>query len=407
MKKYSIAFTLFLLIFSLGSVFGQTSFITENPYIESSNTQEARINKIELNDKYTIIYMSFELGRSNNPNNRSGNGNNVLRELLDILMNGNINMGGQKNSAAAYISIRPMSSLIALNGDRTFKYIKASGIPEEPNKMDVFAGERVNFKIYYERIDPGITVFDFFEGDNSDQVKCWNYYKVHITNPAPKVLDTIQKKDSTHIQPVFFVKGRVLDSKTNQPVNAKLEFQLSPNMEAVDSTMTFWNSGNYKTTLPFKGIYNCVVTASGYLVKQENFELLEANANTSFNKDIYLTPFEKGDLVRLNNVYFETAEFELLNASFSELNKLATLMKENPTMTILLEGHTDTVGDKQANMELSQKRVQSVKNYLVEKGISEKRIQTKGWGSTKPINANGTDDERKVNRRVEFRILSV
>lgn len=404
MKKNSAIIITFFTFFLLNKSWGQSSFITESPYIEESNTEDAKINKVELNDKYTIIYMSFELGRSSNQNGRSGKNNRTLQELLDILMNGG-NMGGNnKNTAAAYISIRPSSQLIALGGDRTFKYIKASGIPEEPKKMDVFYGERLNFKVYYERLDPGITVFDFFEGQNSDQVKCWNYYKVHVTNPAPNLLN---KPDTTKIQPFFFVKGRVLDSKTNKPVNAKLEFQLSPKMESVDSTMTFYNSGNYKTSLPGKGIYNCVITAPGYLVKQENFELLEANANNIYVKDIYLTPFIKGDLVRLNNVYFETAEYELLDASFSELNKLVLLMNENPTMTILLEGHTDTVGDKQANIELSQKRVNAVKNYLTEKGIAPNRIQTKGWGSAKPVNANGTDDERKVNRRVEFRILTV
>lgn len=109
----------------------------------------------------------------------------------------------------------------------------------------------------------------------------------------------------------------------------------------------------------------------------------------------------------LNNVYFETAEYELLTASFSELNKLVELMNQNPTLTILIEGHTDVIGDKKANMELSQKRVNSVKNYLISKGIESKRIETKGWGSTKPLNANGNDEERKVNRRVEFRVMNL
>jgi OmpA-OmpF porin, OOP family len=395
----------FILLFSVSKANSQSSFITENPYIESSNTQETQINKIELTDKYTIVYMSFQLGRNANSNGRSGKDSNMLQDILDLLLNGNTNIGGNKKSPLAYISIRPSSSLIALNGDRTFKYIKASGIPEEPNQLDIFDLEKVNFKVYYERVDPGITVFDFFEGDNSDQVKCWNYYKVHITNPSPTVLN--KNLDTLKVQPVFFIKGKVLDSKTNKPINAKLEFQLSPSMQAVDSTMTYWNTGSYKTTLPKKGIYNCVVSAQGYLVKQETIELLEANSNNTFTKDIYLDAFEKGDIVRLNSVYFETSQYELLDASFSELNKLVILMTENPTMTILLEGHTDTVGDKNANIELSQKRVNSVKNYLVQKGISAKRIETKGWGSAKPINANGTDEERKVNRRVEFRIVNL
>jgi OmpA-OmpF porin, OOP family len=408
MRKYGINILIAIGLIIKFNAFTQTSIVTEAPYIESSNTKEAQINRIELTDKYTIVYMSFELERNGNSSGGTKKGSRVLKDLLDILMNGNINMGGGSNSSQrAYIAIRPSSNLIALNGDRIFKYIKASGIPEEPRQLDVYAGERVNFKVYYERIDPGITVFDFFEGYNSDQVRCWNYYKVHITNPNPKNVLPESPTGIPSVAPVFFIKGKVLDSQTNKPVNAKLEFLISPKMEAIDSTMTYWNTGSYKTTLPTKGIYNCIITAQGYLVKQETIELKADNANNTITRDIYLTPIAKGDVVRLNNVYFETSQFELLSASYSELNKLVALMKENTGMRILLEGHTDIIGDKQANIELSLNRVLSVKNYLIKMGIDPKRIETKGWGSSKPLNANGTDEERKVNRRVEFRVLSI
>lgn len=395
---------LFIYIISIES-FAQTSIVTVDPYIESSNTNEAHIEKVELTDKYTIIYMSFQMGRNSKSNDRSGKGNQVLQDLLDILMNGN--SSGNRNMPSASISIKPSSKLIALDGQRTFKYIKANGIPEEPNKLDIIAGEKVNFRVYYEKIDAGITVFDFFEGHNSDEVRYWNYYKVHIINPSDKVLRKKELADSTIIKPVFFIKGKVLDEKTRKPVNAKLEYLISPSMKVVDSTMTYWNTGSYKASLFNKGIYNCVVSAQGYLIKQESINLFTANANNTIEKDFYLTPISKGDLVLLNNVYFETAEYELLTASYAELNKLVELMNQNSTLTILIEGHTDVVGDKKANMELSQKRVNSVKNYLISKGIETKRIETKGWGSTKPLNSNGTDDERKVNRRVEFRVMNL
>ncbi len=409
MKKIGVFILAFITFLNSQNIVAQSSIITEEPYIESSNTKEAKIEKIELTDKYTIVYMSFELSGSSS-NGRSGKGNRVLKDLMDILLGGNVNIGGGSGrTSKAFIAIRPSSSLIALNGDRHFRYIKASGIPEEPNQLDIYAGEKVNFKVYYERIDPGITVFDFFEGYNSDQVRCWNYYKVHITNPAPKAKEAVPNNPNVPVTvaPVFFINGKVLDSKTNKPINAKLEFLLSPKMVAIDSTMTYWNTGTYKLTLPQKGIYNCVVSAQGYLVKQETIELADANANNTLVKNIYLTPFEKGDLVRLNNVYFETSQFELLSASYSELNKLVKLMNENPTLRILLEGHTDVIGDKQANVELSQNRVNSVKQYLVDNGIETNRIETKGWGSAKPVNTNGTDQERSLNRRVEFRILSL
>lgn len=401
MKTYQQYFWLFFALILANQSFSQQSIITEMPFIESSNTKEAQINKIEITEKYTIVYMSFQLGKTNGID--SENGNQTLRDLLDILMNGQRN--GRKAASSAFISIRPSSQLIALNGSRSFKYIKASGIPEEPNKMDVFPGERINFKLYYEKIDPGITQFDFFEGDNSDEVRCWNYYKVHITNPSNLVLNKAEIEDKAYVKPVFLLKGKVLDEKTKKPINAKIEYWLSPAMVAVDSTMTFWNTGNYKASLMDKGIYICVISAPGYLIKQESMEL--ESASNTIEKDYYLTPIGKGDVVLLNNVYFETAEYELLTASYSELNHLVTLLNQNPTLSIILEGHTDIVGDKQANIELSQKRVNAVKTYLIDKGIAAGRIQTKGWGSSKPLNSNGNDEQRKVNRRVEFRVLNL
>lgn len=298
--RISKLFLAFLFSYIIGiEAFAQPSIVTVDPYIESSNTNEAHIDKIELTDKYTIVYMSFQLGRNPNSNDRSGKGNRVLKDLLDILMNGN--MGGNRNTPSTYISIRPSSKLIALDGQRTFKYIKANGIPEEPNKLDVYSGEKVNFRVYYEKIDAGITVFDFFEGNNSDQVRCWNYYKVHITNPSDKVLRQKELADTTVIKPVFFIKGKVLDEKTKKPINAKLEYLLSPSMIAIDSTMTYWNSGSYKVSIMNKGVYNCVVSAPGYLIKQESIDLFTANANNTIVRDFYLTPIAKGDIRYLSN----------------------------------------------------------------------------------------------------------
>ncbi|MES2798193.1 MAG: OmpA family protein [Bacteroidota bacterium] len=404
MKKYIYFFLILFSQIIVNKVFSQASIITERPEIGSTNTEEAQIEKIELTDKYTVIYMSFQLGRKSSKNDRSEKSSQLLNELLEMLMNRNL--GNNQRMPLAYISIKPSSKLIALKGDRTFKFIKASGIPEEPAQLDTYPGEKVNFKIYYEKIEPGITVFDFFEGQNSDEMRCWNFYNVHINNPSEKNLNKPIKASDLPIEQVFIIKGKVADAKTHKPLTAKLEYLLSPAMEAIDSTMTF-SSGNYKTTLPKKGVYNCIISAPGYLVKQESIDLLEADAGHSISKDFYLTPIAKGDVVLLSNVYFETSEYDLLSASYSELNKLVTLLNENPTLTILLEGHTDIVGDKQANIELSQKRVNSVKTYLINKGISPKRIETKGWGSSKPLNSNGTDEERKVNRRVEFRVLNL
>jgi len=81
------------------------------------------------------------------------------------------------------------------------------------------------------------------------------------------------------------------------------------------------------------------------------------------------------------------------------------MMTENGTMEVLIEGHTDNVGDFDANLQLSKDRVEEVKRYLGTKGIVGDRIQTKGYGPTRPVSPNTTEENRKKNRRVEFTIL--
>ncbi len=80
-------------------------------------------------------------------------------------------------------------------------------------------------------------------------------------------------------------------------------------------------------------------------------------------------------------------------------------MRENGNLVIEIAGHTDDVGSKIANLELSRKRAQSVIDYLVQKGIKVARLQAKGYGETQPLNANTGEGDRQLNRRIEFRIL--
>jgi len=151
--------------------------------------------------------------------------------------------------------------------------------------------------------------------------------------------------------------------------------------------------------------YNCTASAKGYLVSEETINTGKFIPNKVFTCNFLLKPVEVGETIRLNNIYFAQAEFKVLDASYSELDKLAKIMQSNPTLEILIEGHTDIIGNESDNLVLSQKRVGAVKDYLVKKGISEKRIQTKAYGGTKPLKTDGTDEERQVNRRVEFKIL--
>ena len=148
-------------------------------------------------------------------------------------------------------------------------------------------------------------------------------------------------------------------------------------------------------------------SAYGYLPVSETIDLTKAKSGQKITKDIALTPLSVGDKITLKNIYFEMSKSDLLAASFSELDRVVTMMQDNPTLAIRLEGHTDIVGDKELNLQLSQDRVKACQQYLVKKGIQSGRIEAVGYGDTRPIVTKGTDEDRKVNRRVEFLILKL
>jgi outer membrane protein OmpA-like peptidoglycan-associated protein len=117
-----------------------------------------------------------------------------------------------------------------------------------------------------------------------------------------------------------------------------------------------------------------------------------------------LVPIEVGASIRLKSVLFERSKPVLLTSSYDELDMVVDFLKENPKVEILLEGHTDNQGRHELNMKLSRERTNVVKEYLVAKGIDTNRIATKGYGGTRPIADNYSEESRALNRRVEFKI---
>ena len=128
------------------------------------------------------------------------------------------------------------------------------------------------------------------------------------------------------------------------------------------------------------------------IVEEEKDELITATTNIN-------------ESIRLKNIIFQLGESELQLESYGELDKLVRQLKKYQKVEILLEGHTDITGDAEENIQLSLERVNSCKKYLVIKGIEGRRIQTKGYGSAKPLKRSGNEKEREINRRVEFKVI--
>lgn len=122
--------------------------------------------------------------------------------------------------------------------------------------------------------------------------------------------------------------------------------------------------------------------------------------------DLTLITLEEGKIVPLKNIYFETDKSELLPRSYVELNKLLQLLRENPRLIIQINGHTDAQGEDEYNQSLSQRRAGAVVTFLNQNGIDTARTLFEGYGSTRPLASNLTEEGRQMNRRVELLIVS-
>lgn len=194
---------------------------------------------------------------------------------------------------------------------------------------------------------------------------------------------------------------RLVHFKTKVPLDGLLKYQPTDKTSVPLELATSGGIG----TLPLQANkeYQLVVQSKGFIEVQET--LILNSQSTETEHVIYLQPLEVGTTVRLNSINFERGSFTLLSESFPELDKLVDLMNQNPTMNIQLSGHTDNQGDPGKNVILSEQRVDAVRDYLISKGINAKRISGKGYGGSKPVASNATEETRKLNRRVEFTII--
>lgn len=195
------------------------------------------------------------------------------------------------------------------------------------------------------------------------------------------------------------ISGRVTNSKTGEGIPARLIFRSDSAYSASASQQGIYSMGLKRTK-----VYSIQIEAVGFVNLAERLDIQSIDMN-SLEMNFKLQPIEVGAVVNLKNVLFELGSTTLLEESYSELNVVVDFLKSNPKVEIELEGHTDNRGDTKKNLVLSQQRVDKIKSYLVSKGISARRIKGEGYGGSRPIATNNTEEARKLNRRVEFRIL--
>lgn len=258
-----------------------------------------------------------------------------------------------------------------------------------------------------------IKPFDLNPGDNKSIKVRFNPNQVGRTN-SKIIISYENSTEPESIQlygegsPVFAtIKGTVKDAGGN-PIDANIGWELmSENKEYINvelgNAKSSGTDGSYEFKLPIGKNYGYFFKKQGYANVNETAQLEKNKLETTIVKNIIMK--KPCDATIRISVFFDYNKSELKPASFSDLDRLVILLKENPDLKVEISGHTDNVGNDSYNLELSTKRAGSVVAYLISKGCNQKMLETKGYGKTKPVATNNTDEGRAENRRVECKFL--
>jgi outer membrane protein OmpA-like peptidoglycan-associated protein/tetratricopeptide (TPR) repeat protein len=220
--------------------------------------------------------------------------------------------------------------------------------------------------------------------------------------------------------PVTYVKGYVYDAVTKKALTKTTVEIYDLSSDKLFTKTKTDADGEFMLCMPLGRDYSLNVKKQKYIFYSDNFALKEIrNQQNPFLLDIPLQPIlesaskvdtssinKEGEPVILKNVFFATNSAELRVESQVELNRLKQLLDENPKMKIRINGHTDNEGSDTDNLILSDRRAKAVRDYLITKGIALDRLDSKGYGESKPLSNNDSTEGRQLNRRTEFVVVN-
>ena len=223
---------------------------------------------------------------------------------------------------------------------------------------------------------------------------------------APVKETTISAKVDIAAPQLTILKGMIFDNLSKKPLEAIIELVDNTKNEVIATFKSNSTTGRYLVSLPSGKNYGIAVKCDNYLFHSENFDIPLSSTYQEVIKDIPLKNVAVGTKIILKNIFFDFDKATLRPESTNELERLIKLLGDLPSMKIEISGHTDSKGTDSYNLTLSQNRAQSVVDYLSSHGIDKGRLKAAGYGETKPIDTNDTDEGRQNNRRTEFEILS-
>ena len=358
---------------------------------------EALIISAERDDSYggRDLYVSFKKG-------------GIWTEPLNL--GSDINTAGEEvapfqgqDGKTLYYSTNGISGyggadiFVALRLDNTWKKWSSpenlgSGL-NTPDDDQYFSIPSSGRHIYFSRgtVDDDTDIFRF----KADEL--------FLSDDSPYLASLNHLVGSDPVDYVVILKGQVKDENGVVPDATVILERLPDGLKIAD--MKTDDQGNYRFAVRGGARYGVSVDIDGFLSERKNYDFNDISATDTISSDLQLTKIEVGAAIVLNNIFFDFDKAVLKTSSYSELNRILDLMNEGKINKIEISGHTDSVGDDSYNKALSERRAKAVYSFFLNNDISKDRMQSIGYGETKPKVPNDTAESRSINRRVEFKIL--
>jgi outer membrane protein OmpA-like peptidoglycan-associated protein len=223
------------------------------------------------------------------------------------------------------------------------------------------------------------------------------------TPPGSDTIDLLLQitpvENTNVVEHAVWVSGEHRNFESNQLLSGSVECYLNDSLIATSNA----SRGTYNVILAPNKTYQFIAQSNDYLPTSATLSTF--TDPTEYQQDFLLSQVITGQDIQLDNVLFDRGKAKLLSSSYDALDMLVKYLMGHPKSKIELSGHTDNQGNKKLNLQLSKDRVAVISDYMIKKGIAEGRISGTGYGDTKPIASNAGEKTRKLNRRVEFKII--
>jgi OOP family OmpA-OmpF porin len=205
----------------------------------------------------------------------------------------------------------------------------------------------------------------------------------------------------------ILVKGEVTSYKTKLRIPATVYFEKQP--DASVTVISEAGPEGFKARIYYRGPFLIKVSSPGFISEYQEIDLSADSVKDKweFTFGFSLVPIQIGEILPFNNLLFDVTSYRISNQSIPELERLADILIENPGIKICLEGHTDNQSKSRQSIQLSKKRIQAIRKFLVSKGIQPERIRLKAIGGGGLVVQTDGPDARRINRRVDIRIIEM